>query len=517
MSWDHDRSVDRIQTHLDGMGEITVSKLKREADLEELLSETQCREIFGAHVYVQVANFARLASAATDDEQQIKRLIQAVHVYQREVSRIVEGSDLFDGLRVHFQGAKLHALFYRPIDDDEELATRAVLLQLVLRDFVSSVFNPAFTHVDDFRVAAGADLGNVIGTQNGVRGDRELLFVGAPANYAAKIIGPVGTLRITQAVYDILPDDLRELAVEVEGASGKEYQIGSVTKLEIDALCERYGVAWDREKSRERVDGDRENYPLKEIHFSNAETLIDIDALSITNSKRLLAASVFADVSGFTRYVDEADDDEKREEALRVFHAMRKEFAQVLTQDFNGVRVQFQGDRIQAFFHLPKEDGKALARKAVKAAVAVQSSMETSLKECLPEADRLSVAIGVDLGTTLVSKLGTRGARDRICLGEAVEAAAAIEERIEGTQIGLSKTVYDQLPDEQQKLFVWDNRARGYVASSLTAEKLERAEQAMAMGKTTPLFVASAGTGIRISSERSADARSVTPARSYGG
>jgi class 3 adenylate cyclase len=516
MSWNHDRSVERIQTHLDGMGEINVTKLKREADLEELLSETQCREIFGAHVYVQVANFARLASGATDDEQEIKRLIQAVHIYQREMSRIVERAELFDGVRVHFQGAKLHALFYRPIDDERELSIRAVLLQLVLRDFVTFVFNPAFAHVDNFRVAAGADIGDVIGTQNGVRGDRELLFVGAAANYAAKIIGPIGTLRITAAIYEALPDDLRTLATEVENTDGEEYQLESISKSDLDDLCEAYGIDWDREASGERIDADLEKYPLKDIYFGDAEVLIDIDALSITNSKRVFAACVFADVSGFTGYVDDAETDEEKEEALRVFHALRKEFAQVLTQDFNGVRVQFQGDRIQAFFHLPKEDAKAIARKVVKAAVAVQSSMETSLKECLPEASQLSVAIGVDMGTTLVSKLGSRGARDRICLGEAVEAAAALEERISGTQIGLATVVYDQLPEEQQKLFTWEKTACGYVASGLTAEKLERAERAAALKTGAPLFLAAANSGIRISNENGADARSVTPAKSFG-
>lgn len=514
MSWNYDRSRERIQTHLDGMGEIDVQKLKREADLEALLSETQCREIFGAHVYVQVANFAKLASKSTGD-QDVKRLIQAVHVYQREVSRIVESSDLFDGVRVHFQGAKLHTLFYRPIDDDEELAIRAVLLQLVLRDFVASVFNEAFSNVDDFRVAGGCDLGDVIGTQNGIRGDRELLFVGAPANYAAKIIGTSGSLRLTAAVYDALPDDLRELASEVEGTDAEVYQLGSLTRKKLDEFCAAYGIAWDRDKSRERVDADRRNYPLKDIGYGDADVLIDIDALSITQSKRVLAASIFADVSGFTRYVDGAETDEQKREALRVFHALRKEFAQVLTNDFNGVRVQFQGDRIQAFFHLPKGDETAIARKVLRAAVGVQSSMEKSLKDCLPEAKPLTVAVGVDLGTTLVSKLGSRGARDRICLGDAVESAAAIEERISGTQIGLSTTVYDQLTEDERKLFDWDKTARCYVATELTAEKLERAEEAAAYTNSAPLFVSSAAGGIRISTQGSQNARSTVPASSY--
>src|SRR5947199_5974493 len=103
MSWDYKRSLERIRTHLDGMGEITVEKLAREADLEQLLSETNCRAIFGAHVYIDVSNFAALASAATANKEDTKRLAQAIHLYQREVARIIECSDMFDGVRVHFQ------------------------------------------------------------------------------------------------------------------------------------------------------------------------------------------------------------------------------------------------------------------------------------------------------------------------------------------------------------------------------------------------------------------------------
>src|SRR5262249_43630619 len=143
-----------------------------------------------------------------------KRLIQGVHIYQREVSRIVEDSEMFNGLRIHFQSPKLHALFYRPIDDGEKLATKAVLLQLVLKDFVKSVFNPAFPHYDNFEIAGGADLGNSIGTRNGTRNDRELLFLGACANYPAKIIGTSGQLRISKNIYDALPSDLQELCTD---------------------------------------------------------------------------------------------------------------------------------------------------------------------------------------------------------------------------------------------------------------------------------------------------------------
>jgi class 3 adenylate cyclase len=121
-----------------------------------------------------------------------------------------------------------------------------------------------------------------------------------------------------------------------------------------------------------------------------------------------------------------------------VLHAVRKEFSRVLTDDFDGVRIQYQGDRVQAIFHLPKDDEEAIARKVVDAAAGIQSSMETTLKYWLPEANDLTVAVGVDVVLTLVSRLGTRGARDPICLGAAVQNGARIEEAVDEREVGVS-------------------------------------------------------------------------------
>jgi hypothetical protein len=93
MSWNYDRSKARIKDHADSIGKITVEKLKKAADLDSLLSETNCRQIYGAHLYFNIANFPTLASAATDNKDETRRLVRAVHIYQREVTRIVEGVD----------------------------------------------------------------------------------------------------------------------------------------------------------------------------------------------------------------------------------------------------------------------------------------------------------------------------------------------------------------------------------------------------------------------------------------
>ncbi|HZO71029.1 MAG TPA: adenylate/guanylate cyclase domain-containing protein [Ktedonobacteraceae bacterium] len=510
MSWNKERSLDRIQKDLDGMGEIEVKKLTREADLEQLLSEKICRLIYGAHVYIQISNFTHLASDSIYAKENYKRLIQGIHIYQREVTHIVEG---LGGTLIHFQGSKLHALFYRPIDNAKKLATRAVLLQLVLKDFVQTVFNPAFPDYNDFTIAGGADLGNAIGTMDGINGDRELLFLGAPANHAAKIISSAHRLRLTHEVYEALPDDLKGFCFKSDDGP---FQLKPIRCDDLDALLATHGLSWNRDASAKNIENDKKRFPLKDIGYSSAEAPIDLDELSISNNKRALGASIFADVSGFTSYIDAATSEADKQAVLRVFHAIRKETARVITGDFDGLRIQYQGDRIQGLFHLPQDDESAIVKKVVEAAAGLQSSMECTLKSCLPEASGLHLAIGIDLGITLVSKLGARGQRDRICLGGAVEGAAQLEERSEGGQIAVSSRVHSLLPEYICGRFQYNSRAQGYIATNLTTEQIERAARAAEVyGVGAPVFVHTSSTGVRVNSQESAHARTVVPARPY--
>lgn len=515
MSWNYTTSTERVQAHLDSMGEIQIEKLVRDADLHALLSETRCRDIYGAHVYIDIPNFADLATmtAVGDD---YRRIIQALHLYEREVARIVEGENIFDGVRIHFQGAKLHALFYRPIDNAEEIAARAVLLQMVLRHFVCCVFNPEFPKLPDLSIRGGADLGFAVGTKNGRRGDRELLFLGTPANYAAKIFAGTDTIRITGRIYDALPEKLQDqfLGVEEDRFGTPIYKLGYVSVEEMDDLLKDYDIVWNQAASLQRLKDDKATYPLNQVEYSDAEVLIDIDCLSIKNNKRVLAASVFGDVSAFTTYIDNAVANDGAAAALRVLHAIRKEMAAIVQDDLGGLRVQFQGDRVQGLFHLPQGDDKRIASRAVEAAVALQSSMELVIKKLLPQADDLGISVGVSIGTTLISKLGTRGDRDRICIGDAVEEAAAIQEGSAGGEIAIPSNIHEHLDEELQKLFAWNSDRGLFVATNLTQEKVERSRKAKLFAQT--VYVASGTRGARVSSQQAAGSRPLVPSRSYG-
>ena len=342
------------------------------------------------------------------------------------------------------------------------MSAQAVLFELALKEFVQTIFNPAFPGFSDFTIASGTDQGIAIGTRDGIKGDQELLFLGSPANHAAKIIGSANSFHLTENVYGALPRDLRE---HCNAVGQGLYQLESVTGTVLDRLLKNYSLSWKRDIFIRRLEEEKRQYPLAKIVYGDADASIDLDRLSIFDNKRVVGVSLFADVSGFTGYVDAARTKREKLAALKVFHAIRKEMARVIKDDYQGLRIQYQGDRVQGLFHLPKGKETTIVAKTVNTAIGMQRSMQQTLPACLPEIAGLRLKIGIDLGTTLVSRLGTRGERDRICLGEAVERAALCEEQSTGGQIRITKRVLDVLPEDLRKHFPYKQQAQYYATS----------------------------------------------------
>ena len=125
------------------------------------------------------------------------------------------------------------------------------------------------------------------------------------------------------------------------------------------------------------------------------------------------------------------------------------------------------------------------------------------------------MATGISIGTTLVSKLGTRGHRDRICIADAVEEAARYQEGSAGGEIAVPDSVHEHLDEELQKLFVW-NKDRGlYIGTNLTQDKVERARKAGLFKQS--VYVASGAAGASVSSQSTPGSRSFVPSSSFGG
>ncbi len=148
---------------------------------------------------------------------------------------------------------------------------------------------------------------------------------------------------------------------------------------------------------------------------------------------------------------------------------------------------------MQALFHLPTDKKYAIANKAVEAAAGLQSSMECTLKSCLPEASSLGLAVGIDLDVTLVSKIGTRGQRDRICIGSGVENAASSQERSNAGEISITTRTY---------------------AAHFHADRIERLARAAAYSASAPVYVHTSKKNVLVDREGSGG-HQVFPAKSY--
>ncbi len=504
MGWDRARSEARIKGFLDGIGEIEIEPMTRTMDLENL-SETKCREITGTHLYSEIANLPALVNEV-EDEVERKRLVQAIHVFQREAARIIAA---VDGDRIHFQAARVHALIYRPISATDVQARNAVLIQLML-DRYGRVFAAAYPELPAVQVRSGSDHGKALGTRNGQRGDRELLFLGSPANQAAKLLPSGRDRRLTPRVYDLLPADLQELASD----DGDANSLSRPSSTRLAELLAKYKIDWSEEAAKKRLDDDKKALPLNEIELAGARTLIAFDDLTPRKSKYVLGATVYADVSGFTAYVEGAKDRDAQRERLRNFHVIRKEMAAVIKGDFGAIRVQYQGDRAQGFIHLPDGDSEAIAGGSVDIAAGLQSSFEETLKAALTGIDTLGLAVGIGQGETIATKLGERGHRDRICLGSAVSRGERNEERVGKQDVGIDSPTFNGLAPEVQATFSWDASAGCYVAHGLRVASLEKAKTAAALSKRS-VHVGVSGGVVVVNPTPRPGLTPVVPARSW--
>lgn len=465
MGWDSSRSLSRAQAKWDETEGLEVTDLVRETDFDSTALKNP-RNVMGAHVYVDVPGF-RLLLGSGDPEPAVARRL---HLWAREVTKVVELD--FDATKVHFQGPRLHAVVYRPVNDEAKIALKAVLLAAAVRATIR-VFNDTLelTGGDRWNTAAGVDIGSALLTKDGVKGDRELLFLGNPANNAAKMISGSG-LRLTDDVLALLPD---EIADEAEAAPDGKGQVLSLAPDVLETLCANHGFAWTRERSAKRLAEADDAAPSVTVVASKGE--IDKNVLGLSHTKSTFGVSLFADVDGFTAYVAQSADNDLLDEAVRAFHVIRAETRNTAVDDYDSLRIQYQGDRMQALVHLPSGQEAEVAVKSVRVAAALNSVFVHPLPPLIGDTG-LGLATGLAAGNVLVTKVGQHGNRDVVSLGRSTAEAARIQEAIQGGEIGIDGGGYALLPEWLQAVFEWRASVRAYVATDLTLDELDLLEAA---------------------------------------
>jgi len=470
MAWDKQRSVDRITRRWAARDtDVTVSKLTRDMNLQNV-SLRKGRRILGAHVYATVAGSGQLHCLDTDEDAQ--SAIQRTALWQAEVAQI---AGAFDVPIIAFQGARVHLLAYRPIDDDAAIARRATLVARAILFMTRDAFNPLFDTELALGARAAIDLGETVATRGGVRGDSELLFLGKAANRPAKLLGS-SKLVVTDRFMDAHGDQLAHTKIEADDEDAWILRHGVDT---IEAAAVEDGVDWSIAKSADRLAADLEKWPADRFKVSGATQKIDVSNLSRSNSKLVQTTVLLMDIDGFSAYVDKAEDDDVKRDAILTLDAIRQEMREVLKVDFDGVRVQYQGDNMIGFVHIPAGDDEKIATAAAEIAAGMQASMSITLADIVPDAKRLDVVVGVSMNETVVTSLGKYGDRNALVLGPAATEAEKIQMRLDAKQTGIDAATYNALPMDIQEFYDWSTSAKAYVAEDLSASKLSRVVEAL--------------------------------------
>jgi class 3 adenylate cyclase len=486
MAWNEERSRRRVAAHDSSTFVVRVSDLCRDMDFENLGSQ-DVKRVHGAHIYADVPNFHLAVEDAGGNKEEQKKLLRAASVLRRVQDQLLGENDV---KAIQYQAARLHCLNYKPYNSEEEesnenrraeRAKRSVIMAITLNSYLFDVFNGVFKEVRKFQSAVGISSGVSYVGNIGLHGERERIGLGSCANLGAKVLGGHDTITITSDVYEILPDDLKELFSKCGQIAGVgTYQAKGVRWSKYPELMDDLGVKFDEEALKQATEGHKDDLPLAEMDVIEPTTLINPTLLTEGNNRRTQAVAIFADIDGFTKHVQEAEKNEDVESLVRQLRMVRQEFHKVISDDYEGLVIQHQGDRVLALVHTPTGgDGhQKRCEIAVDVAIGIQSSMDHVLNKRLGDGQKnLRVAIGLDVGKALVTRLGKRGEKTVVFLGPEVESAEDLQLRSKGQEIRIGQAVYNALPEGSTKCGFSEDGKGAYVAFKLTFPELDRLEE----------------------------------------
>lgn len=470
MAWDLTRSRDRIIRLMQSVptAAVDVRRFDR-AYFEDRLRSIQARGrrpwldeaaivsiptrqavlVDGVHVYVQLIDYHdRLQDGGCETEASHKRVLQFLHLHYSATDRIVEE---FTAQRVDYHGPRLHAVVVTPVDDERERVVRAVAFAATLKRTIEGAGQAIGGSRLQTRVRIGIDSGMSVAVNSGRGSEPEPLFLGSPANHAAKLAeGDTPGIYLSDRVRVLLGEQavgpFRERSTLLsEERLDQAYNATRGRGFDPDPSPGRAAVAAVIRSLLADVDLLAEIASEAIFRFHHHEPplkTIDFGELMPSNSVRMPLASAFADLSGFTAYVDECIRIGRVAEMTANLHVIRGELAACARDDFGARKVRFIGDCLHALIAAGSRletDKTATVEAAVRLAGGLRSSFDLCLR-MLPGAASLGLAIGLELGETPVTRLGLRGDRSVRCASsKAVSASEALQADLSGFQTALGE------------------------------------------------------------------------------
>jgi class 3 adenylate cyclase len=450
-SWNKDKASKRLDSRIEELPlkDIEIKDFVRDTDLTNLPRNVAYR-IDGVHLYADILNITDMLHV-TDVEGETchRRTLRFLNLHYRAVHRILE---CVDAIFVDFHNQRLHSVVAKPYDSESDRVHKAVSIGKLIIDVLAQTGEDADHPAAKVRI--GIDTGKALAVNNGRRGHREPLFLGEPANLAAKrASGGKAT-----GIY--LTNRARK-SIGLKNAENEDTT--ALTAAEISICKEKAKIGITASEVVKEWKDDLEKNPIGVFDFKSHTppfSTLDIETLSVKNSRRQNAASIYADLDGFTSYVAKnIGADSKAKHVVLTLHVLRSELDAVLHTDFAGRKVRFIGDCVHGLAvegTAQTTDEKETISNLTLCAGGMRSSFNlalSKLKEKGTDASSLGLAIGFEYGPITVTRLGVKGELVRCSVSRGILAAEEEQSRCAGNETAIGTIAYNNGSDAVQSAF----------------------------------------------------------------
>lgn len=434
-NWNRDRAEKRIAARIAEVETVTLKNYVRDTDLSNL-PHGVAYKIDAVHIYVDILNMPEMLGTTGDEGKTChRRALRFLNLHFRAVHRILNA---VDAIEVDFHNQRLHAVVAKPYSDPAARVHRAVAIGRLVVDVLAQTGEIGDEIIPAATIRVGIDTGLALAVNNGRRGHREPLFLGNPANCAAKLASAASDAGLFMSNAARRSVGWAPLA-NPSGTPLNPDEISiSQADASLDVTVEQIVKAW-------RL--DLETNPIGRFEFSGHTppfSDLDLEALSPSNSRRQEAMSIYADIDGFTAYVAaHVTDDETVKDVVRALHVIRSELDSVLSSDFGGRKIRFIGDCVHGVLGegtAQTTDAEATVTSAVLCAGALRSSFSLALEKLKGKGvnvSELGLAIGLEFGPIAITRLGMKGSMMRCAIGRGVLASEARQRLCDGDETAL--------------------------------------------------------------------------------
>ncbi|MGX7875061.1 adenylate/guanylate cyclase domain-containing protein [Mesorhizobium sp. ORM6] len=451
-SWSHGRAEKHILDRIADVDDVEVVEYTKDKSLDAIPVDKAYR-VFGAHLYADITNIGEMLNCTSEEGiTSHRRTLRFLHLHQRAVKRVLDACDV---KRVDFHNQRLHCVVTKPYNTDADAEAKRIRKAVAVAQLIIDVLSETGDddeHIANAKVRVGIDSGEALAVNNGRRNSREALFLGTPANLAAKLAS--GASR--EGIY--LTNNARE-AIGLKSVDNPSSTMLSTSEIEscqeqsnLPATKDGIVAAWRK---------DFENSSINDFQFTRHTPPLEgmkFNELGPKTSRRQEAVNIYADLDGFTKFV--ADNMAKSAaDVVKVLHVVRAELDRVIARDFGGRRVRFIGDCIHALLcegTSQTTDVEETITTAILCAGGLRSSFDLALEKLQDEGidvGELGLAIGFEHGWMTATRLGIQGDRLRCSVSRATYAAEGEQIRCNGHQTAIGQVAYEEGTDAVRTLF----------------------------------------------------------------